>query len=48
MEIGLFSAFIIILILEILRYFRANKRLITEIDELKDRVKSLEEKIWRN
>ena len=43
MKTGLFLAAIIIVILEILRYFRNNKRVITEIDELKARVKYLED-----
>lgn len=43
MQAGLVSAIIIIVILEALRYFRENKKLITEIDELKDRVKYLED-----
>lgn len=43
MKLGLFSAVIIIIILEVLRYFRENKRLVTEVNELKDRVKYLED-----
>lgn len=43
MQFGLISAVIIIVILEILRYFRETKRVIKEIDELKDRVKYLED-----
>lgn len=42
MKMGLFLAIMIIVILEILRYFRDVKRTITEIDELKSRVEYLE------
>ena len=42
MESGLTVALIIILILEMLRYFRLFKRNIKDIDELKERVTHLE------
>lgn len=42
MKMGIFLAIMIIVILEILRYFRDVKRTITEIDELKSRVEYLE------
>ena len=45
MKMGLFLAIMIIVILEILRYFRDVKRTITEIDELKSRVEYLESKM---
>ena len=43
MKTGLILAFIIILILEVLRYYRYTKRVIREVDELKIRVKYLED-----
>lgn len=45
MKTGLILALIIILISEVLRAFRKNRRVISEVEELKDRVKNLEDKI---
>lgn len=45
MKMGLFSAVIIIVILEVLRYFRESRRAISEIDELKSRIQYLEDKL---
>ena len=48
MEGGLIFAGIVIGVAEILRFFRENKRLRREIDEIKDRVQLLEDNINRN
>ncbi|MDU1413822.1 MAG: hypothetical protein E6929_13480 [Clostridium sp.] len=45
MEGGLIFAGIVIGVAEILRFFRENKRLRREIDEIKDRVQFLEDNI---
>lgn len=45
MEGGLIFAGIVIGVAEILRFFRENKRLRREIDEIKDRVQLLEDNI---
>ena len=45
MKTGLILALIIIVISEVLRAFRNNRRVISEVEELKDRVKSLEDRI---
>ena len=45
MEGGLIFAGIVIGVAEILRFFRENKRLRREIDEIKNRVRFLEDNI---
>ena len=45
MEGGLIFAGIVIGIAEILRFFRENKRVRREMDEIKDRVKFLEDSL---
>lgn len=45
MEGGLIFAGIVIGVAEILRFFRENKRLRREIDEIKDRVQFLEDNL---
>ena len=45
MEGGLIFAGIVIGVAEILRFFRENKRLRREIDEIKDRIQFLEDNI---
>lgn len=45
MEAGLISAITIIAVLEILRFFRENKKLITEVEELKSRINYLEYRV---